>query len=273
VIDHPFTDLLTGEPFISPMFVEHRQDTVLLMGRPSLLEETSEISVQSLVGPDEVQVGFALVRSISTFATHRMINKYVITFIVSTTIWAMGCQESEPTEPIVETPGPSESDPEPEPEHEPEELPPPPEGPRHEAGGISYVELEGGEYEDETTQGIASSRVTLPSGVIFSVISSPDIVPPDQAQAMQLENARTGAGQRGEIIADEDAPSRPFVIGEPRGRRLIYRTRSGGIVHTEVFTFALGRRTVTVFIELTDPPDRHTEVVETLTRSLRVEMP
>jgi hypothetical protein len=206
----------------------------------------------------------------------RMIKKYVITFIVSTTIWIWACSESEPREGTAETVEEGAEQPEPEPEPEPEEpeaLPPPAEGPRHEAGGISYTDLVGGEYEDQMTQGIASSRVTLPSGVIFSVISSPDIVPPDQAHEMQLQNARTGAGQRGEVIADADAPSRPFVIGEPPGRRLIYRTRNGGIVHTEVFTFAMGRRTVTVFIELTDPPDRHTEVVETLTRSLRVEIP
>ncbi len=203
-----------------------------------------------------------------------MIKKYVITLFVSTTIWVGGCSESSraPTAPTREAPAEAPETPE-APRAEEEELPDPPQGPRHASGGISYAELVGGEYEETVTQGIASSRVTLPSGVVFTVISSPDVVPPEEAQRLQLVNAREGAGQRGEIIADADAPARPFVIGEPPGRRIIYRTRNGAIVHTEVFTFALNRRTVTVFIELTDPPDQHTEVVETLTRSLRVEMP
>jgi len=190
--------------------------------------------------------------------------KYVITFFVSTAI-LVACHEREPEAQPTAMPDP--------PAAEPEAEPPAPEGPRHDENGVSYSALERGEYQDELTQGIASSRVTLPSGLVFSVISSPDIVPADQAHELQLANARLGAAQRGTILEDADAASRPFVVGDVEGRRLIYQTPIGGIVHTEVFTFESGRRTVTVFLELADPPDRHDAVANTLTRSLRVVMP
>jgi hypothetical protein len=195
-----------------------------------------------------------------------MTQKYVITLFVSTTIFIAGCNDPET--------GTAEARAESETETGTEAVPEPEtEADRHDRNGISFAALVDARYQDELTQGIASSRAALPSGVIFSVISSPDIVPGDQAHALQLENARRGARERGEILEDADTVSRSFVAGEVDGHRIVYRTRAGGTVHTEVYTFETGRRTVTVFIELPDPPDPHAGVVDALTSSLRVTMP
>jgi hypothetical protein len=191
-----------------------------------------------------------------------MRQKYVITLFVSTMIVGACSEDASPQV----TQGSQQSDQE-------ADVPDPQPGPRHAENGVSYAALVGAEYEDELQSGIASSRSTLPNGVIFSVISSPDIVPAEHAMEVQLANARRGARDRGEIIADDDAPSRPFVIGDVPGKRIIYRLPNGRVTHTEVFTFEVARRTASVFVELADPPDQYETVVNTLTESLRVVIP
>lgn len=192
--------------------------------------------------------------------------KYVVTVFVSTLFWAggpVGCSDNTENE------GPA-------PAAMAEEAPVPPilpapiPGPRHEANGISFADLAGARYEDEIAEGIAMSRGVYPDGVLFVVLSSPNVVPSDQALEIQLTNARLAAEARGRIVEDADAPGRPFVIGELEGRRIIYQT-GDTLMHTEVFAFEANDRTVTVFIEVPDPPNHHRDVIDTLTSSLRVD--
>ena len=203
-----------------------------------------------------------------------MKNKYVITVFVSTLFWSSplslggsGCGEDESDQgaprdvPAAEsTPAPLAPSGDPAPE------------PRHEANGISFRDLTSATYEDELSDGIAASRATYPGGIAFAVISSPPVVSADQALAVQMANARRAAASRGQIIEDADAPGRPFSTGELEGRRVIYRT-AGGVMHTEVFAFEGDGRTVTVFIEVPDPPDQFREILDALTASVRVARP
>ncbi len=196
-----------------------------------------------------------------------MRNKYVITVFVSTLFWlstvslgTSGCGEDEPDRGAPRAAPPTE----------PSQAAPV--GPRHEANGISFMDLTSATYEDELRGGIAASRATYPGGIAFAVISSPPVVPADQALEVQMGNARRAAASRGQIIEDADAPGRPFWAGELEGRRVIYRT-AGTVMHTEVFAFEGDDRTVTVFIEVPDPPDQFREVLDTLTSSLRVARP
>lgn len=204
-----------------------------------------------------------------------MKNKYVITVFVSTLFWpsalalgASGCGEDESdqgapravpaAEPARGTPPVATGEPAP--------------GPRHEANGISFKDLTSATYEDDFSEGIAASRATYPGGIAFAVISSPAVVPADQALEVQTGNARRAAASRGQIIEDADAPGRPFSAGELEGRRVVYQT-AGGVMHTEVFAFEGDDRTVTVFIEVPDPPDQYREVLDALTASVHVTRP
>jgi hypothetical protein len=147
-------------------------------------------------------------------------------------------------------------------------------GARVDAYGISFARLEEVEEHTELESGIASARTVAPSGLVFSVISSPSIVPAEEAREIQLANARAAAASRGRIVDDGgDAPTRELAGAPREGKRVVYVNPMGGTWHTEVFAWSADDRTVNVIIELPDPPDAHEDVLRTLGRSLRVRAP
>ncbi len=150
-------------------------------------------------------------------------------------------------------------------------APPTPEGfARFEDHGIGFDHPAGMEVETEVEGAVASAAATRADGLRFIVFTSPDVVSPEEAMALQRNNVAVAAVQRGErIVEDNQSPSRTLAGAEREGRRFVFETPDGPM-HAELFAFVAGEQTVTVVMQFPDELAGREALLDRFGRSLRV---
>lgn len=157
---------------------------------------------------------------------------------------------------------------------EPAPVPPPEEPPegwvRFEERGLSFLHPAGSEVAVESAGGVVSAAVEGEDGSRFIVLSSPDVVSPEEAMAVQRSNVATAAVQSGaRIVEDDQAPSRDVAGRRREGRRFVFETPRGPEL-ADLYSFGLADRTVTVVLSYPDAVVGHEEALDRMASSLRV---